>query len=376
MYLPAFSQIAADFGTKPSSISLSLASYFVGLAIGQLLYGPLLDRYGRKKPLYVGLVIYILTSIGCTFSSGIEALVIFRFIQGLGGCVALVAAMAMVRDFFPVKESAKVFSLLMLILGVSPLLAPTFGGFITVHFGWKWVFIALALIVLLIMVFTYLFLPDGQKPDASVSLGFKPMAATFGTILKTPLFYTYALSGAFSFACLFVYVASSPIIFMEVFKIGPGTYGGIFALLSVGFIGGNQLNVLLLRYYKSEQIFFTALACQVAIAAVFLVGSLGQWYGLIGTIGLYFLSLSCLGLTYPNASAIALAPFTRNIGSASALIGSLQIGTGSLVSACVGVYTIVDNVPVATLMFGSSAIALAILIAGRKRLALEAGQPC
>ena len=130
LYLPAFSQIASDFKTTTATVSLSVSSYFIGMALGQILYGPLLDRYGRKRPLYAGLIIFILASTGCMFSKSVNELVAFRFFQALGGSVAWVAAVAMVRDFFPVKESVRVFSLLVLIIGVSPLLAPTLGGLI------------------------------------------------------------------------------------------------------------------------------------------------------------------------------------------------------------------------------------------------------
>ena len=184
MYLPAFSQIADDFGTTPARISFSVTSYFIGLAIGQMIYGPLLDRFGRKRPLYVGLTIFIITCIGCMQAQSTETLVALRFLQALGGCVAWVAALAMVRDFFPVEQSARVFSLLILVIGLSPLLAPTLGGFIATGLGWRWVFIVLALIVFLILMVTIFFLPEGHKPDTSISLKAKPMLLTFFSIIR------------------------------------------------------------------------------------------------------------------------------------------------------------------------------------------------
>src|SRR5882762_2665995 len=175
LYLPAFAQIAGDFKTNTATISLSVSSYFIGMAIGQILYGPLLDRYGRKRPLYVGLFVFILTSVGCMQSWNVISLVTFRFFQALSGSVAWVGAVAMVRDFFPVKESARVFSLLFLIIGVSPLLAPTVGGFIVTGFGWQAIFIGLAAITIFILIIVYLFLPEGHQPDPSISLQIRPM---------------------------------------------------------------------------------------------------------------------------------------------------------------------------------------------------------
>jgi DHA1 family bicyclomycin/chloramphenicol resistance-like MFS transporter len=366
MYLPAFSTIASDFGSTTAKVSLSLASYFVGMAIGQILYGPLLDRYGRKRPLYYGLALYIISSIGCAFSNSVEVLVTLRFFQALGASVAWVSSMAMVRDFFPVEESAKIFSTLILILGVSPLLAPLAGSFVVDALGWEWVFLVLCIIVILIMIATYIYLPQRYKPDPNVSLKPGPIIKTFVEILKNRQFLTYTLAGAFAFAIMFIYLAGSPAIFMERFGISPKAYSGIFALLAVGFIGSNQVNILLLKKYKSEQIFRVALFTLVFINLIFLIGALNNFYGMVATIIIFFFSLSCLGFIYPNSSALALAPFTRNLGSASALIGSMQIGTAGLISAGVGMFKQVDIVPVAIMMITVSFIALLILFIGRR----------
>ncbi len=371
MYLPAFSQIAEDFNTTPARISLSVTSYFIGLALGQMIYGPLLDRFGRKKPLYVGLVIYMITSIGCMQAQTIEALVVLRFIQALGGCVAWVAALTMARDFFPVEQSARIFSLLVLVIGLSPLLAPTIGGFIATGLGWQWVFLVLAGLTLLILIVTILFLPEGHPPDPGISLRAGPMVATFWSILKQPQFFTYSLAGAFSFSSLFIYVAGSPVIFMEIYKVTPEAYGGIFALLSVGFIGGSQLNILINRSYKSEQIFRIALIVLVTTSVVFLWGAWNDWYGLMETIILFFIALTCLGLTNPNANALSLAPFTKNVGSASALLGFLQIGIAGLASGGVGLFNATNSVPVALIMTITSSSALSLLIIGKKKIVSE-----
>lgn len=368
LYLPAFSQIAADFRTTPAQISLSISSYFIGMAIGQIMYGPLLDRFGRKKPLYAGLAVFILSSIGCMHSQSVETLVTFRFIQALGGSVAWVAAVAMVRDFFPVKESARIFSLLILILGVSPLLAPTFGGFITTALGWEVIFFLLAVIGGLILALIFFFLPEGHQPDPGISLKPKPILKTFVSIIRNPQFYTYTFSGAFSFATLFIYVAGSPVIFMEIFEVSPGIYGAIFALLSVGFIGGSQLNIFLTRRFASEKLFRVALVCQVIASFFFLLGTWNGWLDLYTTIAMFFVALSCLGICNPNANALALAPFTRNVGSASALLGCTQIGVAALASSGVALFNAQNTIPIVGLMAGTCTVALLILLAGEKKI--------
>jgi MFS transporter, DHA1 family, multidrug resistance protein len=368
MYLPAFDQIAEDFGTTQARVSLSVASYFIGLAIGQMLYGPLLDRFGRKRPLYAGLVIYMIATIGCMQSRSTEFLIVLRFVQALGGCVAWVGAMTMVRDFFPVEESSKVYSLLVLILGVSPLLAPTLGGFIAVALGWQAIFIVLCIIVFLILLLVYFYLPEGHAADPSISLKAGPMLATFISILKNPQFFTYTFAGAFAFATLFIYVAGSPVIFMEMYHISPQAYGGIFALLSVGFIGGSQLNIFLVRKYPSNKIFQTALITQFIANIVFLILACTGVLELYSTIGMLFIVLTCIGLINPNASALALAPFTRNVGSASALLGCTQIGVAALASSGVGLFDSDGMIPIVVMLAGTSLIAFLILMAGLKRI--------
>ncbi len=371
LYLPAFAQIASDFKTNTATISLSVSSYFIGMAIGQILYGPFLDRYGRKRPLYIGLLIFVLTSVGCMLSWDVPSLVVFRFFQALSGSVAWVGAVAMVRDFFPVKESARVFSLLFLIIGVSPLLAPTIGGFIVTGFGWQAIFIGLSFISLGILVIVYLFLPEGHQPDPTISLKAKPMLLTFMEIIKNPMFSKYAFAGAFSFCTLFIYVAGSPIIFMEMYHVSPKVYGLIFALLSVGFIGGGQVNILLTKKFESEKIFHAALIAQVIAGFIFLTGVIGDWLGLYGTIAFFFICLSCIGLINPNGNALALSPFTRTVGSASALLGCIQIGLAALVSFGVGLFNASDAIPIVALMTITSAIALLIIFSGKRQLASD-----
>ena len=362
MYLPAFSRIAAEYKTTTSAISLSLSTYFVGFALGQLIYGPLLDRFGRKRPLYVGLVLYILCSVGCATAPGLHTFVVLRFLEALGGCVAQVGAIAMVRDFFPVKESAKVFSLLFLMIGVSPLLAPTIGSAMMAGLGWRWIFALLAAIAFVILTLTFLLLPEGHQPDHAVSLRPGPILAGFWAIFKEPQFLTYTLAGAFSFAGLFAFVAGSPILFMDGFHLGAKAFGAVFAVLVMGFIGGNQVNIFLLRKFTSQQIFLAALLMQVLTGMLFFAGMRGHVIGLRATLLLFFIFLSCIGFTYPNAAALGLARFSRDAGRASALLGFLQMGTGALISMGIGLLGVEA---VVSLLSSTALVALAIFAVGR-----------
>jgi DHA1 family bicyclomycin/chloramphenicol resistance-like MFS transporter len=367
MYLPAFPKIAADMHTSIGNISLSVSTYFLGFALGQILYGPLLDRFGRKNPLCIGLILYIIATLGCAFSNSIELLWLLRFFQALSGCVASVAAMAMVLDFFPSDKSSGIISLLILILGVSPLLAPTVGSFIVAAWNWRGVFITLAGVALIILIIVFIFLPEAYEPDKTKSLLPKAIIADFKNILFRRQFYIYALAGSFSFAGLFVYVAGSPAIFMGEFQVSPKMYGGIFAALSVGFIGSSQLNHVLSGKYRNEEIFKFVLFTQVLTSVIFLICSLNNWIGIIATFCFLFVILSCAGLTYPNAASLALNPFKKNAGSASALLGFLQIGIGGMISAGIGVLQMKVSLSIALIMAASSLIAFGVLLNREKR---------
>ena len=367
MYLPAFQDLANQFDVPSTTISLTLSSYFVGLAIGQVVYGPLLDRFGRKKPLAVGLGLFVLASFGCAVAPNIATLVALRFVQALGGCVAQVASIAMVRDFFPAREAARVLSRLFLFIAVSPLLAPTIGSLVIEVAGWKAAFVALAGVVGAILALVYFLLPEGHTPDPDISLRPGPILAEYLAIIRHPRFATYALAGAFSFAGLFTYVAGSPVLFMDGFGVTGREYSLIFALLAVGFIGGSQVNVILLRRSSSEVLFLRFLVAQVVAGSVFLAGSLMGGYGLGGTLVLLFVFLSCVGITNPNASALAIGPFTKNAGSASALLGFFQLGIGAVISTGISGTTTHDSRPIIAILAGTAAAGLVILWMGRKR---------
>ena len=375
MYLPGFKAIAQDLGTTESKVAWSLSSFFIGISGGQLLYGPLLDRFGRKKPLYIGLAVYILTSLLCAFVTDVDSFIGLRFIQAIGSCAAGVASITMVRDLFPVEDNAKVFALLMLVLGASPMIAPTLGGYISVAFGWHTIFLALAGLGLFNLIASWLWLPNSYKPDTTLSLKPKPIITNFWAVLKEPQFYTYALTGALAFAGLFVYVSGSPILFMSIFKVKAETYGWIFAGLSIGFIGASQVNTIMLRKYTSEQLIFAALIGQTISVIVFLTGSINGWFGLTESLIMLFLFLACLGFANPNAAALSLAPFSRNAGSASALMGAFQMALGAIASAFIGFFEQTTPVPMVTIMTVTTLMAFAILYFGRKNIKKKVEAP-
>jgi MFS transporter, DHA1 family, multidrug resistance protein len=253
-------------------------------------------------------------------------------------------------------------------VGVSPMVAPTVGGYVTAGFGWESVFLILAAMAVAILLAVRLGLPEGSPADASLSLRPRPILTNFFAVLREPQFYTYALSGAVAFAGLLAYVSGSPLVFMEIYRVNEKQYGWIFAFLSIGLIGASQVNSALLRRYRSEQIIWVALACQVFIALLFLACTALGVLGLFQTIAFIFLYLCSLGFTFPNASALALASFSRNAGSASALMGAAQMGIGALATVALSLFPSPTAIPMAGVMAGSALLALIILLGGRKRI--------
>ena len=365
MYLPAFPAIANDLNSSIASVSLSLSSFFIGISFGQLLYGPILDRFGRKKPIYVGLTIYIISTAWCAFINSVDMLVMLRLFQAIGGCAGMVASRAMVRDLFPVHETAKIFSLLMLVIGVSPILAPTIGGYVSSGIGWRYVFIILAVIALAVLAALHFFLPESRKPDKNFSMHPVQILKNYGRVLREPQFYTYALTGSLASAGLYAYISGSPFVFMEHFKVEAKHYGMIFALIALGLIVSSQLNSFLLRKYKSQQIIRVALACQATIGLLLVAGSYFNVIGLTGTVALIFLFLSSQGFTFPNSSALSLAPFATTAGSASALMGGIQMSIGAFTSAMVSWLSNGTVIPMTGVMAACATAAFTVLMIGR-----------
>ena len=378
MYLPGFPDIAVALHTTVSSVALSLSSFFIGIGIGQLLYGPLLDRFGRKKPLYAGLLLYCVASVGCALSNSIEMLIALRFVQAIGACAGSIAATAMVRDFFPPEENAKIFSFLMLVLSVSPMLAPTIGSYISVGFGWGYIFIVLTFLIVLIFFGVLLFLPQSRPPDKDFSLRPAAILKSYRDVLREKYFYFYALSGGIALASLFTYIASSPGIFIGYFSLTKQQYGLLFALLAAGLIISSQVNTLLLRKYKSESVTLGAIIAQNVIAlTMFLLSITGhlQFWGLVAFLFCY---LSSVGFILPNASALAMRPFEKNAGSASALLGFIQMGLGSLATVGIGVLHIQGVRPMTTAMALASLLGLIVCALSVRALRgdpSEAGTP-
>ncbi len=340
--------------------------------MGQLIYGPLLERFGRKKPLYFGLAIYGLSSFACMTASSVDGLIAFRLFQALGGCVGMVAARAMVRDLFEVKDNAKVFSTLMLVVAVSPIIAPTLGGYITAYLGWRYIFGMLFIVIAFILAAVYFLLPESKKPDPNFSLKPVSIATGFLAIIKNQQFALYTFTAAIAYAGLYAYISGSPYVFMVLFHVSEKHYGWIFAIIAGGLISASQLNNLLLKKYSSEQIIKGALYFQSTIAILLVSTTLLDITDLYLTIFLILLFISCQGFIFPNSSALSMAPFSNNAGTASALMGFIQMSIGALMSAMVSLLQNGTAIPMIGVMAFSSITASLLYTLGRKRILNQA----
>ena len=338
MYLPGFPEMAEKLNTPISNIQLSLTAYLVGIAIGQLFYGPLLDKYGRKKPLYAGLAIYILASVGCALSQTVENLIIMRFLQAVGGCAGMVSAQAIVRDIFPVEKTAQAMSLLVLVIAVSPMIAPALGGFVTAAYDWHWVFIILAVLTAIIWIATVIVLPAGALPDKEVSLKPKQVWRSYLKVLENRQFLVYMLAGGIAGAAPFAYIASSADVFMNLYGVSEHQFGWIFAILAFAMIGSTQLNHVLLKKFSSQQIINFSLHYQSFTGILLVLGVYFNLFNVYSLIGLMFVFLTAHGLNGPNTTALSMAPFSRNAGSASAMLGSMRMAIGGIVTAVVSMF--------------------------------------
>ena len=345
---------------------------FIGISIGQFVYGPLLERFGRKKPLYLGLCIYLLATIGCAMATSADSLIAFRFLQALGGCAGMVTARAIVRDLFEVKHNAKIFSTLMLVVAVSPIIAPTLGGYVTAVLGWRYIFVILILLGLIIIAGVYFLLPESKQPDPNFSLKPAAIINNFLEIIKQPQFYTYAITGAVAYGALCAYISGSPNVFMEIFHVNEKEYGWIFAIIAIGIISASQVNNLALKRTTSEHVIKVALCCQTVIGLAFITCTFLDLNNVYSTIFLMFLFLSCQGFIFPNASALTLASFGHNAGSASALMGGIQMSVGAGASALVSVLQNRTAWPMAGVMASCSILALSVFILGNKIILMKA----
>lgn len=371
MYLPGFPHMARDLQTDIAHITLSLTSYFIGISVGQLLYGPLLDRFGRKKPVLVGLAVYALACVGCGLTTSVQGLIGFRLLMALGGCAGMVANRAIVRDLFPVSEIAKTISLLMLVMGAAPIIAPTIGGYVVATLGWRGIFVVLLCWAIWLFFLVACVLPESKEADANVSLNPGPVLLEYLRLLRDPWLMAYTLSGGLSAAGMFAYISGSPFVFMQLFHFSAEQYGWLFGLNAFGLIVSSQLNRLTLRWLRSAQIVRLGALLQCLLSLFLVTGVAQGFLPSIGALLLMFGYLFIQGSLYPNTTALAMEPYEKNAGVVSGLMGFLQSIVATLASALVSFFHNGTALPMTSVMAGCAGIGLCCLLGGEMVVAAK-----
>ena len=335
LYLPAFPTMARAFDTSTDQIQLSLSAYFIGLACGQILYGPVADRFGRRKPLLFGIGLFCSASLLCAFAPTLEWLIAGRFMQALGGCAGMVVTRAVIRDLCSPLEAARAFSRLMLVMGVAPILAPLLGGYLLIWTGWQSIFLFLSLFSAAFALIVFFGLKetlpvDGPRQSMSYSWRSVPR------ILCDPLFILHALTGGLAMAALFAYIAGLPFVLIEIYGIAVQDFGWIFGLNAAGFILFAQVNGRLLRRRSPQQLVRNNALLFMATALTLTLASWWQPEQLLPFWVVMFVFVASVAMVLPNATACAMDGYGQQAGMASALLGTLQSTFAAITSALVG----------------------------------------
>jgi MFS transporter, DHA1 family, multidrug resistance protein len=357
MYLPALPAISANLGASTAATQATLMAFFMAFGICQIAYGPVSDMMGRKPPLYFGLCLFLVASIGCGLSPTIGWLIAFRFIQGVGASAIMVVPRAIIRDLHTGIDAARLMSLVMLVFSVSPILAPLTGSALIVPFGWRAVFAAIAIAAGLGLLLVAFALPETLPPRERIKISLKSVLAGYGTLLLDRHFLALTFIGAFGMASFFAFLASSSFIYINHFGMTPTQYSLAFALNAIGFIGASQFSSTLSRRFGVSRVVSIAVACYATMAVLLFVITAAGLTNLTVLIVMIFLAFAWLGLVIPLTMVLALEEHGRIAGMASALGGTLQMLTGAAIIVAVSFFFNGTALPMVT------AIALCAIVA-------------
>lgn len=335
MYLPSLPKLTADLHTTASLTQLTLTTFLLGLALGQLVVGPLSDVKGRRSPLMISLAVYALCSLLCVFSPSIGVLIALRFIQGVSGAAGIVLSRAIVRDLYSGTELTKFFSLLMLINGAAPILAPIIGGQLLRIFPWRGVFVVLALIALVMMAAVFFSLPETLPKQRRAEGGIRQTFSTFARLLKDRVFMGYTFAGGLVTAAMFGYISGSPFVMQEIFGVSPQMYSLIFAINGIGIIAASQVTGRLAGRFSEEKLLTAGLAI-AAWGAVALLLSIIFIPRLVTVLVPLFFVVASVGIVGTTSFPLAMKEQAHSAGSASALLGLLPYILGAVCAPLVG----------------------------------------
>ena len=336
MYLPALPAIGQSLHATPAAMQQTVAVFFIGMAVGQLFYGPLSDRLGRRAPLLVGLIIYVLATAGCALAQSEQILIVLRIAQALAGCAGMVIARAIVRDRFAYNEVLHIFSLLSLVMGLAPILAPLLGGWVLAVGGWRWIFWFEVIFGGVVAVAAFFLLPESRSEATAVQARGESPLRSYLALFRQPRLMGFVLTGAFSGAALFTYVAASPDILIGVFHVPPSQFGLFFGANAVGLIGATQVNARLARRIPFEVILSWANLVVLGGGVLLAIDAVTGFGGLWGVMVPMFLIMASFGFNQSNATVGALGVDPLRSGTISSLFGAASFGAGAAAAGLAG----------------------------------------
>jgi MFS transporter, DHA1 family, multidrug resistance protein len=360
-YLPTLPTIQRELSSTAGAVQLTLSSYFLGLTIGQLIWGPLADRWGRKRPLVIGLSLYALGSLCCALAPSVELLAAARALQALGGSAGVVVVRAVVRDRWAGRAGADMMSSIVLVMGAAPILAPSLGGLILEVWSWRGIFALLAVAALAVLFALYRALPETHVPPAVR----ESLADAAKIVVHDRRFVCFGLASGFCQAGMFAYIAGSPFLFIEMLDVAPATFAILFGANASGFVLSSQLNRRLLRRFEHTTVAMGASVFGGAMALLFLLLASAGALSIVVVVALVFLFTASLALIISNATAAALEGQGRRAGLASAILGAAQFATAATASAMVGALADGTARPMALVMSVCSALAATGVLLGR-----------
>jgi DHA1 family bicyclomycin/chloramphenicol resistance-like MFS transporter len=352
MYLPSMPLLEKVFGATTAQVQITLVTFLLGYALGQAFYGPVTDRFGRKPPLYFSLLLFVASSAACAVSTSVNMLSVFRLLQAIGACGGAVVSRAMVRDLFPPVDLRRIFSMLMLVLGVSPLIAPFIGGYLLLWFGWKSIFFTQASLGALTLLAMHFRLEESLAPENARPLHMEHIVSSYTHLLRDRTFLGASLVCGFSSAGMFAYIASAPFVFINIFKLPPQQFGWLFGVIAAGLIGASQVNGRMSHKIALWKVLRVANLAQLLAGIAVLATASTGFGGMVGIFAPVFVYMCATGFVFPNGNAIAMMRHGNMAGTASALLGTLQFVIAAATTIVLGV---IDN---------SSAMPMAIVIAG------------
>jgi MFS transporter, DHA1 family, multidrug resistance protein len=366
MYLPSLPAVTRSLHAPAATVQLTLTACLLGMALGQLVAGPMSDRWGRRRPLLIGLVAYVVSTALCALAPTVGTLVAFRLAQGLAGAAGIVIARAVVRDLYDGDAMARFFSTLMLIGGVAPIVAPLIGGQILRVTDWRGVFVVLTFVGLLLTGLVWAKLPETLPPPERHGGGVGEALHSMRRLLADPPFTGFMLAGGFAFAALFAYISASPFVIQEIYGASPQTFSLLFGVNSVGLVIVGQINgKVLVGRVSLDRVLGVGLLIVTAAAAALLLMATGTFgeVGLAPVAAALFVLMSAMGVTLPNAQSLALLRTKHSAGSASALLGTSSFLIGAIASPLVGMAGEDTAVPMAVVQLAAALVALTCFMA-------------